>query len=196
MNLKKLSASVAAAAMTAAFFAPSVMAADLEISGNGYASKNTIQVYEKCVTKLSQSNTTVANTFVKASAETGDNSVSKNTGGDSDLVTGDATTMVGVKVMGGDNYAEAPSCCDCKDDSDVLISGNGAKSKNSVKQSSFNMTLLSQKSKTLANTKVFAGSDTGGNKVDKNTGGSSSLKTGDAFTSVKVKVFGGSNLMY
>jgi hypothetical protein len=196
MNLKKLSASVASAVMTAAFFAPGVFAADLEISDNGYGSNNLIQVYEKCVTKLSQSNTTVANTFVKASADTGDNSVSKNTGGDSDMTTGDATTIVGVKVMGGDNYAEPPSCCDCKDEADVEISGNAAKSKNKVKSSSFNLTLLSQKSKTYANTKVIADSDTGGNKVDKNTGGSSSLKTGDAFTKVKVKILGGGNFLY
>lgn len=155
-----------------------------------------ISVTETCITSVIQSNKTVANTIIVADSNTGGNTVCGGTCGASSIVTGDATTLASVKVMGGENYAEVPSCCECPDctpcDITQLCEGSDA----NININNLNMTSVSQKSETLANTSINAGSNTGSNKVFKSTRGFNWIKTGEAITSVKVKVFGGSNLLY
>jgi hypothetical protein len=197
MILKKLSITLASSVLTF-LFATTVSACDWQKPGcevPGPEPCGEISIKETCIIQVSQSNNTIANTYISASSDTGDNTISKNTGGLSYMSTGDATTHVGVKVVGGDNYAEVPSCCECSDCTpcDIIGSCDG---KGDIKFTSYDVTKVTQKSTTIANTKVKATSDTGGNTISKNTKGFSKLLTGDAFTSVKVKVFGGSNLMY
>ncbi len=56
-----------------------------------------------CNQSVTQTSKTTVWTGVEQSANTGGNSVSGNTGGDSTVVTGDATNSVTVTVTGGDN---------------------------------------------------------------------------------------------
>ena len=177
-------------------FATTVSACDWQKPGDcGDPCGGDISIKETCIVQVSQSNTTIANTYISASSETGDNTVNKNTCGKSSIITGDATTYVGVKVSGGENYAEVPSCCDCSDCTPCDIVGS-CDGKGDIKFSSYKLTKVTQKSLTSAKTIVKAKSETGGNTISKNTKSSSKIITGDANTSVKVKVLGGGNFLY
>lgn len=196
MTIQKLLASAASVALLGSMFATSVFASELEISGNGSDSDNKIKVTDVCVSKVSQYNKTSANTWVTASAQTGGNVASGNTGGDVSVDTGNATTDVTVVVTGGDNKAEVPSCCDCGGtDASASITGNGTDSDNKIKVKDVKVTKSRQTSKTYANTWVTAKSKTGRNKAKNNTGGSVEVKTGDGETTVGVEVAGGHNTL-
>ncbi len=196
MTLKKFLSAAATTVLMGAMFAPSVLASELEISGNGSDSTNKIELTNVCVSGVKQSDKTVANTWVSASSSTGGNTAKDNTGGSTTVDTGDATTKVNVVVTGGDNTADVPSCCDCQgSDPSAAITGNGADSYNKVEVTDVKVTFASQKTKTYANTGVSATSKTGWNKAKDNTGGPVEVKTGKAKTRVDVLVSGGSNTL-
>ncbi len=77
---------------------------------------------------------------------------------------------------------------------EVVISGNGSNSTNSVENTKSCEVGVFQNSKTKANVTVNAKSNTGKNKVSGNTGsGDNSITTGQATTTVTTTVTGGSN---
>jgi hypothetical protein len=75
----------------------------------------------------------------------------------------------------------------------VDISGNGAFSFNKVKVKNTSSNKVKQSSKTIAITSIYAKASTGKNTSSFNTGGSSSIDTGDASNTVGVSVTGGNN---
>ncbi len=75
----------------------------------------------------------------------------------------------------------------------VNISGNGAKSSNSVWLSNSNTTNVSQTNVSSVTTSIGSSASTGGNKANGNTGGDVSITTGDATSNVGVSVTGGGN---
>lgn len=83
-----------------------------------------------CCSSITQTNKTNVTTSINAGSNTGKNKANKNTGSAS-VQTGNATTTVGVGVIGGTNTAVVQPCCD-KGDTTINISGNGANSKNKV----------------------------------------------------------------
>lgn len=76
---------------------------DVTIQGNGPFSSNHVFLVDGNSNSVTQSNTTVAQTEIGASASTGGNSSSFNTGGDNSITTGAATNTVTVTVNGGSN---------------------------------------------------------------------------------------------
>lgn len=76
---------------------------------------------------------------------------------------------------------------------DVTIDGNGAGSTNVVTVKSTCDSSVYQTNSTNVSTMAHVTADTGGNSVTGNTGGSSSIDTGDATAGVSVSVEGGSN---
>ena len=72
-------------------------------------------------------------------------------------------------------------------DTTLVISGNGADSKNEVKIESNQSTLVTQNNDAKINNQVNASSDTGDNEAEENTGGDVSISTGDATTDVNVQ---------
>lgn len=75
----------------------------------------------------------------------------------------------------------------------VKIQNNGAASTNKVKVKNKSTKNVSQSNTSSVTTLVSAKASTGGNTSSFNTGGSNSIKTGDATNLVAVSVTGGSN---
>lgn len=76
---------------------------------------------------------------------------------------------------------------------DVEISGNGAKSDNEVTVENTNTVDLKQTNNLNVVLNITSKASTGGNKASGNTGGSTSITTGDATTETTVAVAGGDN---
>lgn len=77
---------------------------------------------------------------------------------------------------------------------DVEISGNGSGSSNGVSLTVSNLCKVKQSSNTTAVTTVTSSASTGGNTASSNTGGSVTIDTGDATSTVETTVTGGSNV--
>lgn len=75
----------------------------------------------------------------------------------------------------------------------ATIDGNGANSTNVISLTNYCSSSVSQTNSTNVGTFANVTADTGGNKVEGNTGGDSSITTGDATAGVSVTVEGGSN---
>lgn len=76
---------------------------------------------------------------------------------------------------------------------DVEVIGNGTKSDNNVKVENTNTVDLKQTNNLTVTLNISSKASTGGNKASGNTGGSTSIKTGDATTETAVVVSGGDN---
>ena len=76
---------------------------------------------------------------------------------------------------------------------DLVISGNGDDSTNTIKVNTTCTTKVIQNSNTNVSAAITASSSTGGNVASGNTGGNVGITTGDADTTVAVSVTGGSN---
>lgn len=183
--LYKAGTGIAAAAIIAQGFAGLALASiDVEISGNGANSTNDANVAVSDQTQVTQNNTANITNNVNVSADTGKNDANKNTGGDVDITTGNATTTVGVSNTANANVADVNGCC--VGDLNVTISGNGAKSDNEANVGVANSTWVSQNNYAKIKNNVDVDSDTGKNDANANTGGSVSITTGNADTNVAV----------
>src|SRR3990170_2829791 len=183
--LFKAGTGIAAAAIIAQGFAGLALASiDVEISGNGANSDNTANVAVSDQTQVTQNNTANITNNVNVSADTGKNDANKNTGGDVDITTGNAKTTVGVSNTANANVADVNGCC--VGDLNVTISGNGAKSTNEANVGVSNTTYVDQDNYAKIKNNVDVDADTGKNDANGNTGGSVSITTGNADTTVAV----------
>lgn len=177
MMNKKLASAIATGALLLNSALPA-FAVTLEVSGNGSDSQNTTGVAVTTTTTVVQNNTANVSNNVNASAKTGGNAASDNTGGDVNIQTGDADVAVGIQNSVNSNVAEVDGCCDL--DADVLISGNGSKSDNNVELGLANVTGVFQTNAANLNNNVDAKAKTGENYADDNTGADVLVRTGDA----------------
>ena len=183
--LYKAGTGIAAAAIIAQGFAGVALASlDVEISGNGANSDSTANVTVANTTAVTQNNTANITNNVNVSADTGKNDANKNTGGDVDITTGNASTTVGVSNTANANVADVNGCCST--DLNVKISGNGAKSDNDANVKVANDTRVTQNNRARVENDVYVDADTGKNDANSNTGGSVSITTGNADTTVAV----------
>ncbi len=193
---KKVISFIATAALMANTSIPA-LAVTLEISGNGPDSDNTTYVDVTNSTTVTQTNVANIDNDVDATASTGGNEVEKSTGGDVSVETGDATTDVTVVNSVNSNQASVEGCGTCAADVEVLISGNGPDSDNKVdldvNSESGSGTALFQSNTAWVDNNVDAESKTGGNEVDKATGGDVEIDTGDASTTVTVDTSANAN---
>jgi hypothetical protein len=155
----------------------------LTISGNGTGSDNTANVSANNTTTLIQTNNTDITNDVNVDANTGNNRASDNTGGNVDVTTGHAITDVAVSNTAGSNAATIDNC-NCENDADVLISGNGSHSDSDVTLDRNNTTTLFQTNNTDVRNRVDVDANTGYNRTNDNTGGDVSVLTGRADTTV------------
>ena len=185
-------------------------------SDNGSGSSNSGSVSLTEGSDTSQTNGAVIKNDLTQSATTGDNSASRNTGGENTIVSGDANTtgtiinsvntnLAGVAVYEfnindnhmGDyildfNSANCISGCDVA--VDVANSGNGDNSENNldVNLISDNSTFQSNDADVENNMTLIA--DSGDNQADSNTAGNSTITTGDANVSANALTFANNNL--
>jgi hypothetical protein len=145
------------------------------ILGNGSDSDNNIHLDMNNSARVTQSNTAHITNDVDVNANTGDNHASDNTGGDVSVMTGDATTHVGVDNMANFNAADVNNC-GCLTDLTAKIIGNGSNSDNTIHFDGDNTLGLHQTNSAWLNNRLedlFA--TTGKNHASDNTGSVSSL---------------------
>lgn len=194
MDLKtRITTALAVGSLSFSLMAPAALAADLEISGNGFGSNNTINVTDTNNVSVNQTSNTTVVVGINASSNSGGNSASFNNGGNTTISTGNATTNVSVNVTGGSNDASVGPCGCPNGGNDILISGNSGWSKNKVTENTTSTTSVKQKSLTTLLAEIYAKSKTGKNSSSFNNGGDTSVTTKDSKTNVTVNVTGGSN---
>lgn len=195
MNIQKISTIVASAAILVSVASPMAYAADNEISGNGYDSTNKIIESTTNTTLVEQSNVSNVGTSIVSTANTGGNEASGNTGGDVSIQTGKATNNTSVTVTTGGNVANIATCCGCNAGGSDLISGNGAKSYNKIKNTVTNTLVAGQGNVSNVLTGVETKAKTGKNKAKNNTNGSVSITTKKASNTTSVDVLTGDNTL-
>jgi len=171
-------------------------AGNVTIDGNGAGSKNTVDSNTGALdgnvttTTVSQTNNADLSNNVTANAETGGNHASQNTGGDTNVQSGDATTNVNVSNAANANVANVGDPNADPDNGgsngDVTITGNGAGSKNKVDVNNNNSVVLDQENDAVVGNSVDVSAATGGNKADQNTDGATQVTSGDANSNTNV----------
>lgn len=159
---------------------------DVLIAGNGAESDNKVDLKAKTETFVGQYNDAEVDNYVDADADTGDNDANKNTGGDVEVTTGDASTSVDVATTANANWAKVGGGSDQGGSVSLRILGNGADSKNKIDLDLDKSLELVQDNKADIKNDVDADADTGNNDANKNTGGEVSIETGDADVDVEV----------
>lgn len=188
---KQIVAALSAGSMLFSTATSAFAATTLEISGNGTDSKSNIVTENSGSTTVLQSNTAVVTNNITSNSNTGDNSASKNTGGDVAVRTGDAKTEVKVENNLNSNTAHVDCCAN--GDTDVVVSGNGYDSDNKVVVKDARDNSIYQNNEAKVENAVEAKANTGKNDTDKNTGGDVLVSTGDAQTKVDVSTAANSN---
>jgi hypothetical protein len=159
---------------------------DVKIKGNGVGSENNVDLNKANETFLNQTNDANIVNDVNATAKTGKNDASYNTGGDTIIVTGDAKTNVDVNNKANANFATIGGGNGQVDGSSVKIKGNGAYSDNNVALDNASAIVLGQSNNADILNNVDANAKTGKNDAGFNTGGTVAISTGDAKTKVGV----------
>jgi hypothetical protein len=167
--------------------------ADVKIAGNGADSDNTAKVDLSSENGVAQENNANVKNNIDVDSKTGDNEADKNTNGDVSVSTGDASADVTVDNMlnqnvlqlGGGNGGSL----------DVTISGNGADSDNKANVDVTSSNAISQENNANVMNDVDVDASTGYNEANKNTGGDTSIDTGDSDVTVGVTNKANSNVL-
>jgi hypothetical protein len=195
MNIQqKIFSATVTGAMVLSLVAPSAFASNhIKVKNSGAFSSSYTKSVNINHNSVHQGNFTVAGTFVNAVSNTGGNSTSFNTKGDSSIKTDDATTKVTTTVGGSKNVNTNTNSDNDNSNTNVNVGNNGAFSSSYVKVVNVNSNSVSQVNGTVSFTGVDAVSNTGGNSTSFNTKGDSSIDTGDASTTVTTTVGGSIN---
>ncbi len=172
----------------------------LMIVGNGADTRNKIDARIDHDILLVQDNFALVKNYVDADAKTGYNDANDNIGGDVAIVTGDATTAVGVDNSVNFNMAEVG--CDCETDVTAKISQNLTDSKNEIKAKLGNNLNVYQGgqgagNKALLFNDVDGNAKTGDNDANRNGGtevNDPAILTGDAVSKTNVSNEGNVNV--
>ena len=192
-------------------------AVTVENTGNGSNSNNSASSTSENNTDITQVNVADVENNVLIETDTGNNSASRNTGGDSIIETGDANIvanlinflnnnitgtaefLVGVvNIFGtlqGDIIVEAPPSCSCGSSTLAQNSGNGSDSTNNAEINLDNSTKILQNNDATINNNINIDATTGGNETSKNTGGNSTISTGEANVNAEVINVANNNLV-
>jgi len=189
----KLTTAFATGAVLLNALAP-LAAADtnITVSGNGSESTNTAAVSSTTTNSVVQTNAANISNNVNVNANTGGNTANNNTGGNVGVRSGDATTDVSVSNAANSNTANL-SNCNCGNDANVTISGNGTHSDNTVALDNSSTTALFQTNVANVNNNVDVDAHTGHNSADNNTGGNVGLRSGDVNTTVDLHTAANAN---
>lgn len=185
-------------------------------TGNGAGSNNNGSLSVGNATTTNQANSAQVANNVNQSTVTGQNDASKNTGGNTNLTTGDANTTgtivnnlntnaSGIAVAEfnveddhvGDIVLDFTAGCisNCGTGSvNLANTGNGADSTNTTNLDSNNSHDTFQSNDADVENNMTLSADSGNNDASKNTGGDTSIKTGDANVSANVLTFANNNV--
>ena len=164
---------------------------DVLISGNGDDSYNKVDLdvndggKDPAGTFVTQTNRANIDSRVYADSDTGKNDANSNTGGDVEILTGNATTTVDIVNQANGNSAMVKG----NDDGISLsarILDNGVDSYNKIELDYDRLVAVTQSNRSNVDNYVNADSNTGKNDANRNTGGEVSIDTGDATTDVEI----------
>lgn len=153
------------------------------ILGNGAFSDNNIRLNFDNDSSIRQDNRAHINNDVNVDANTGHNDANFNTGGDVDVVTGDANTHVNIGNLANFNSADIDNC-GCFSDVLAKISGNGAFSDNNIRAHFDNDKRIHQDNDAHLNNDVDVHADSGRNDAKFNTHGDTFVRTGNVDSGV------------
>jgi hypothetical protein len=164
---------------------------NVEISGNGTNSENKVNLDSGKTSNdanvlVQQTNSSDVKNRVDAKASTGDNKAKDNTNGDVSIETGDASTSVTLDTTANANSAQVGGGSGDAGSLSAIISGNGSDSENKIKLGLASSVWFTQDNNGKVDNNVDAKAETGDNQAKDNTGGESSIKTGDATNDVSV----------
>jgi len=163
-------------------FAPSVLALELNISGNGDGSESSASTVIETTTTVIQENNLNVDNNLSTDANTGGNSVSGNTNSDINIETGNITQSVTVENNGNFSSVDIPCC---QESSEIEVVNNGSDSINSINLTQSNSTnVIVSQNVNISNT-INGYANTGNNSSNNNTQGSVLISSGD------IKVSGG-----
>ncbi len=185
-------------------------------SGNGTGSTNNSSATIENSNTTNQNNAAFVVNNLNQSTVTGDNSASRNTGGDNMVKTGDANTT-GTMITSVNTNVDAVAVAefniadDHKGDivldfksgcisncggGDTIIKnvGNGDNSTNTADVTQTNTNETFQNNDATVSNNMVLNSNSGDNKADSNTGGNSSIETGDANVVANVLTFANNNI--
>lgn len=198
---KKFTTAIATGAVLANAFVPMAFAQSttLQITGNGAFSDNKVDADLSNEVTVNQSNDADIDNNVDVDADTGNNSASFNTGGDNDVVSGDADVTVEVDNLVNFNSANIEDC-GCLADLEASIEDNGAFSDSRIYFDWDSELKLDQDNDADVDNDVDVDeAETGDNDSDFNTDGDTSVSSGNANVDVtltthsNVNSYGGDN---
>ena len=157
---------------------PTFAEIQVEVSGNGNTSQNTVTVSSDQNTNVSQTNEADVNNSVASGANTGENNAANNSGATIELSTGDISSQT--NVTNNLNASSVATPC-CGSTLDVTIDGNGSDSVNTIHTEVTSTTTINvaQIANITNNINVLA--NTGNNQANDNAG-AVEINTGDITT--------------
>ena len=155
-------------------YAPSVLALDLEVTGNGDGAESVVNITQTSETTVVQQNSADINNDVQTTSDTGGNDASGNSG-DVNIATGNSLTDLNITNSANSTIATV-GCCE--GDTAIAISGNGSESQNSITTNLANSNTLVVNNNALVTNTVNGYSNSGNNTANSN-GGNVSIDTGN-----------------
>lgn len=185
-------------------------------SGNGSNSTNTGNLNEDNESNTIQTNDAFIGSNLDLSADSGNNTSSYNVGGDSNITTGDANVNANVLTFANNNIAGdvvyavvnifgdligdilfpeefMANCCGASSNS--ANSGNGSGSINSANTDIENVENTFQSNDANIVNELIFDTTTGNNETSKNTGGNSTINTGNTSVDANVLNIANSNIV-
>lgn len=185
--------------------------------GNGTGSSNDSNVDVANTTNTFQNNDANIGNELILTADSGNNTTSKNTDGDSSIKTGDANVSANVLTMANNNVAGnviygvvnifgdligdilltdamMNACCGGTN-ATAVNTGNGSDSTNSSNIDVSNSDSTFQNNDATITNNLILDTETGGNSASKNTGGDSTIQTGDTTVDVNILNIANSNIL-
>ena len=175
-NRKYLSLSVLLFFSMSLFFAPFSYALELVISGNGSESNSEVKVQVENNVTVAQTNEATVGNSIDESANTGQNSASGNSSDSVNIETGDIISATSINTSLNTSTAEI-GCCSSTE-TNLLITGNGDGSLNTISFNQGKNTDVNINNNADVLNSVNGKANTGENRASNNTGGNVSISTG------------------
>lgn len=162
--------------LSSSLFIPTVLALDLEVTGNGDSAMSEVNVTQSQETAVTQTNTSEIVNDVTVINNTGANSASDNSG---DVLIDTGNSLSEVNINNSANSSQVETGC-CGSEGSIGISGNGTDSNNLINTTLANATYLNGVNDASVANNVNGYSNTGGNTANSNMG-NIMINSGDVY---------------
>jgi len=157
-------------------FIPSTFATELVIKDNGSGSESTLEVSSTNNFDVTQVNNAEVSNNVMTTANTGENTDSKNSEGSVNISTGEINTQLTVENSGNISSVQK-KCCD--KNTSAQISENGSSSTNQISVSDISLQDVKVYQNATITNSVTGSINTGRNESSGDSGGSAEIETGN-----------------